>query len=196
MASPLRALLPASALAALALALPAAAQTATDSNFQATGEVRFRVQGGMSTSASYNGVRVVGPAVNVSRRDDGTWAGDLLAGNLDLHTVEGKDKDLKVEGAGFTLVQRQVKDGHELEGLYNGVRFRATIEAKRVKARFGNCSIDVEKKGTVYRGDVGCLQEGQPLPVTGRAVLDLMGDALERGPFPQLGLALMAVLPQ
>jgi hypothetical protein len=64
-----------------------------------------------------------------------------------------------------------------------------------VKARFGVCSVDLERKGTVYRGDVGCIVQGDPLPQTGRAVLDLMGDVLE-APFPQVGLGLMAVLPQ
>lgn len=181
-----------------AAATPAAAQEgAAPGPFEATGEIRFRVQGQITTSASYNADRVVGPAVNVTRREDGTWAGDLLGENLDLHAADAKPQELKVEGAGFTLVQRPLKGGgHELEGLFNGVRFRATVEPKRVKARFGNCSVDVSKKGAVYRGDLGCLEPGQALPRTGSAVLDLMGDALERGPFPQLGLALMSVLPQ
>ncbi len=178
--------------ALLLLAGPAAGQDAGP--FEATGEVRFRVTGGITTSASYNATRVVGPAVNMTQREDGSWAGDLLSENLDLRAI-ADEKSLRAEGSFFTLVQRTSNGKAEIEGQFKGVRFRATVDAKRVKARFGDCSLDVEKKGTVYRGDVGCVVAGESLPQTGRAVLDLMGDAVERVPFPQLGLALMAVLP-
>jgi hypothetical protein len=177
----------------LLVAGPAGGQDAGP--FEATGEVRFRVTGGMTTSASYNATRVVGPSVNMTQREDGSWAGDLLAENLNL-IVSGDEKSARVEGSFFTLVQRTSNGKAEIEGQFKGVRFRASVDAKRVKARFGDCSLDVEKKGTVFRGDVGCIVPGQSLPQTGRAVLDLMGDAVERIPFPQLGLALMAVLPQ
>lgn len=178
--------------ALLLLAGPAAGQDAGP--FEATGEVRFRVTGGITTGASYNATRVVGPAVNMTQREDGSWAGDLLSENLDLRAI-ADEKSLRAEGSFFTLVQRISNGKTEIEGQFKGVRFRATVDAKRVKARFGDCSLDVEKKGTVYRGDIGCVVPGESLPQTGRAVLDLMGDAVERVPFPQLGLALMAVLP-
>jgi hypothetical protein len=182
-------------LAALLLLAAGRAAGQDSGPFEATGEVRFRVTGGITTSASYNATRVVGPAVNMTQRDDGTWAGDLLAENLNLHG-KADQKSARLEGNSFTVVQRADGKKTEIEGQFKGVRFRATVDPKRVKARFGACSLDLVRKGAVYRGDVGCMVEGQTLPQTGNAVLDLMGDAVDHTPFPQLALALMATLPQ
>jgi hypothetical protein len=133
----------------------------------------------------------------MTRREDGTWAGDLLGENLDLHADERAGaKEQKVAGSGFTLVQRPTKDGVEIEGQYRGVRFRADVGPKKVVARFGECSLELARKGTVYRGEVGCLRAGATLPETGRAVMEITGDVLTRVPFPELGLALVAVLPR
>jgi hypothetical protein len=190
--------LPAGVLAAsLLLPAPSVVAQDADSAFEATGEIRFRVSGGITSGASFSSSRVVGPVVNMTRREDGTWAGDLLGENLDLHAEDARAdrNEQKMAGSGFTLVQRPVKDGVEIEGQYKGLRFRVEVKAKRVKGRFGNCSLDLDRKGTVYRGDLGCLIQGAALPETGRAVLELMGDAQDRAPFPQLGIALMAVLP-
>jgi len=190
--------LPAWVLAAsLALPLARAAAQEPDAPFEPTGEIRFRISGGITTSASVNASRVVGPVVNMTRREDGTWGGDLLSENLSLRIEDaGEGKEQKALGSFFTLVQRPQKDGILVEGQFNGVRFRAEVGPKNVKARFGRCSIDAVKKGTVYRGDVGCLYPGLTLPETGRAVLEFMGELSDRAPFPQLALALMAVLPQ
>jgi hypothetical protein len=179
------------------LAVLARAAAAQEEPFEPTGEIRFRVSGGITTSASFNATRVVGPVVNMTRREDGTWAGDLLGENLDLHVDPAEEgKEQKASGSFFTLVQRAGKDSVVAEGLFNGVRFRAEVGPKKVKARFGNCSLDAVKKGTVYRGDLGCLYPGASLPTTGRAVMEFMGEAADRAPFPQLALALLAVLPQ
>jgi hypothetical protein len=194
MAAPVRL----AALLAAALCLfpprPASAQADVREPFDATGEVRLRLTGGQTASAAFNGTRVVGPVVNVTRREDGTWGGDLLGENLDLRLVEGKD--LKATGINFLLVQRQSGETTEVEGLFNGVRFRATLDAKSLTAKFGNCSMDLVRKGGVYRGNVGCIVANQSLPQTDRVVLEFMGEAgATRPPFPQLGIALVSILP-
>src|SRR5690242_12279587 len=72
-------------IVALALALAvgckstgevASEQTAAPAGeFKAQGEIRYR--GG---SASFDETRVVGPHANLSRRSDGSWAGNLMDG--------------------------------------------------------------------------------------------------------------------
>ena len=182
---------------ALALALQpraASAQTDVSETFDATGEIRLRASGAQTASAAFNTVRVVGPLVNVTRRDDGTWAGDLLGQDLDLRFVEGKD--LKVTGTNFLLVQRQSGDRTEVEGLLNGIRFRASLDSKSITAKFGDCSMDLSRKGSIYRGTVGCIQPNTTLPHTDRIQFELLGEAgATKPPFPQFGIALVAVLP-
>jgi hypothetical protein len=182
--------------AALSLLAPrlASAQADPREPFEATGEVRLRLTGGQTASAAFNATRVVGPVVNVTRRDDGTWAGDLLGENLDLRSVEGKGQ--KVTGPNFLLVQSQSGETTEVEGLFNGVRFRATLTAKNITAKFGDCSMDLERRGGVYRGRVGCIVATSSMPRTSNAVMELMGEAGATKPaFPQLGIALVAILP-
>jgi len=173
---------------------PASAQSDATETFDATGEIRLRASGAQTASAAFNTARVVGPLVNVTRRDDGTWGGDLLGQDLDLHLVEGKD--LKVTGTNFLLVQRQSGDRTEVEGLLNGIRFRASLDSKSVTAKFGDCSMDLSRKGSIYRGTVGCIQPNSSLPHTDRIQLELLGEAgATKPPFPQFGIALVAVLP-
>jgi len=184
----------AAALAVTVCLQPSTTSAQADEPFDATGEIRLRTSGGQTASAAFNTSRVVGPFVNVTRREDGTWGGDLLGQDLDLHSVEGKDQ--KVTGTNFLLVQRQSGDRTEVEGLLNGIRFRASLDAKQITAKFGDCSMDLSRKGSIYRGTVGCIQPSSTLPRTDRIQLELLGEAgATMPPFPQFGIALVAVLP-
>lgn len=176
-------------LAAAAMAaLPAFAQNAP---YEPTGEVRF-ITVGMGAGASFDDDRIVGPAVNLTRREDGTWAGDLGGRDLDLHGSGGK-----LVGANVSLSYSQ-KDGRtEVEGLFYGTRIRFSLDAKKFRGRIGACSIDFTRRGGgTYRGDVGCLRAGARLPNTGKARMELLGEAATTTPpLPQLAFALIAILP-
>src|SRR5690242_902387 len=100
------------ALAALLLSpLGGAAQDRPP--FEATGELRFHGYGSVGTSAAFDGERLVGPTVNLTRREDGTWGGDLAGQNMDLEVTERR-----VSGPNVSLALSQ-KDGRtEVEGLF------------------------------------------------------------------------------
>ena len=178
------------ALAALLLtALPAAAQAPP---FEPTGEVRFLGYGSTGTSASFDGERLVGATVNLTRREDGTWAGDLAGQNMDLEV-----SDRRVSGPNVSLLLSQ-KDGFtSVEGLFFNQRFRVTLDAKRLRGRFGECSFDlVRKRDGSFRGNFGCLRPGASFPSSAKATLSLIGAAAEASPpLPQFALALVAILP-
>jgi hypothetical protein len=185
MRSSLRA--PAAALA-LALAAPVAAQ---DTPFEPTGELRF-VGGGFGSGASFDSERIVGPVVNLTRRDDGSWAGDIGGQDLDLHQTKGGLQAPNVN------LKFSSKDGKtRIEGLYFGQRVRVDMDRKKLTARFGSCSMTLERRGApVYRGEIGCLGGGERLPRTARVNLELIGEAAaETPPLPHFALALLAVLP-
>lgn len=175
-------------LAAAIVAAPAAAQEVP---YEPIGEVRF-ITVGMGAGASFDEDRIVGPAVNLTRREDGTWAGDLGGRDLDLHGSDGK-----LVGANVSLNYSQ-KDGRtEVEGLFFGTRIRFSLDAKRFRGRIGTCSIDFTRRGGgVYRGDVGCVRSGTRLPNTGKARMELLGEAAGASPpLPQLAFALISILP-
>lgn len=172
---------------ALAAAAPAAAQ---DVPFEPTGEIRMNGVSGFS-SVSFDQERIVGPVVNLTGREDGTWAGDLGGQDLDLHPVSGG-----LQAPNVTLKFR-TKDGRTtVEGLYFGQRVRIELDAKKLSGRFGSCSMSLKRKGApVYSGDLGCLNAGARLPTAGRVWVELMGEAASSTPpLPQFALALLAVL--
>lgn len=161
-------------------------------DFQATGEVFFDAQGS-GTSVAFSDFRMVGPRVNMTRADDGSWRGNLgdremivkvqpgrITGDgVDLYVVKkgGQPATVSVQGMYF---QRQVwftmKPG-EIQGTTDG----------------GSCSFDLTpaKAPGYWTGGVGC---GGSLRV---GTLQLAGTAADIGapPMPQLVLALLAVLP-
>jgi hypothetical protein len=67
------------------LALTPVPEAPPDLDFQATGEVLTR-----DSSAAFNDWRVVGPHVNLTRREDGTWAGDIAHVNVVLTPSDGR----------------------------------------------------------------------------------------------------------
>jgi hypothetical protein len=175
--------------AVLLSALPAAAQ---ETPFEPTGELRFHGYGSIGTSASYDDGRLVGPTVNLTRREDGTWGGDLGGQNMDLDVTEKR-----VTGPNVSLSVSQKGGRTDVEGLFLNQRFRVSMDGKRLHGRFGECSFDMaRKRGGAFQGDVGCLRRGASFPASAKATLALIGTAAEAAPpLPQFALALVAVLP-
>ncbi len=178
------------ALAALPLlvAPPAAAQGPP---FEPTGELRFHGLGSLGTSASFDDERVIGPTVNLTRREDGSWGGDLAGQNMDLEVSERR-----VTGPNVSLTVSQRGGRTEVEGLFFNQRFRMSVDGKRLHGRFGECSFDMVRKRDAFRGDLGCLRPGASFPSSSKATLTLLGTAAQPAPpLPQFALALMAILP-
>ncbi len=178
----------------LAGALFASRALAQEPAFQPQGEVRFYSTGGMGSGASFDDTRIVGPDVNLTRREDGSWAGDIAG--QDVNLVGGESR---LSGPQVNLTFKQKSGKTDVEGLFYGQRVRISIDPKKLKGRYGSCSFDLSRgRGPpVYRGDVGCLHEGQRLPSAGKAGVELIGEAAgEKPPAVQLGLALVATLPR
>jgi hypothetical protein len=180
----------AAAVLATVLAAPSFAQEAP---FEATGEIRFLAYGASSSGASWSADRVVGPAVNMTRREDGGWAGDLLGRDLSLN-LEGN----RLTGSNVNLLISQKGSRIDVEGLFYNQRVRISLDGKKLQGRMGDCSYDFARTrgGTAYRGDVGCMRQGQRIPAAGKAGIELYGEATSANPpLPQLALALVAILP-
>jgi hypothetical protein len=161
-------------------------------DFEATGEVFFDAQSA-GTSVAFSDFRMVGPRVNMTRADDGTWRGNLggremivkvqpgrITGDgVDLFVVKkpGNASAVSVQGMFF---QRQVwftfKAG-EIQGTTNG----------------GSCSFDLSPGPApgYWTGGVGCGGNVR------MGTLQLTGTAANLGepPMPQLVFALISVLP-
>ncbi len=173
--------------AALLLATATRAQ-----DFKPTGEVQFLASGSSSSSASFDDARVVGPLVNMTRRADATWAGDLKRRDYDLHVEDGH-----LHGPNFDL-HVTTKDGKtSVRGLVDGKRLTFEMDEKGLNARFGACSLDMLSKGPgFFQGEVGCVFRKGGLPSTGQAGLRFSGAAAAfPPPAVQTALALAAVLP-
>ncbi|MGC4000396.1 MAG: hypothetical protein QM767_24325 [Anaeromyxobacter sp.] len=182
----------AAALAALAFLLHAGGAAAQEEEpYEPTGEVRFF---GWSTGAgaTFDVRRVVGPNVNLSRRDNGSWAGDLAGMNVDLEVVGDR-----IRGSNVSLQVTKKKTLIHVEGLFFGARVNLELEPKRFHGRFGACSLDLDRKNMEpYHGNVGCQRVNMATPQTARASLQLFGDAgAAEPPLMQLAFALLAVLP-
>lgn len=177
-------------LAALASAAPGRAQDAAP--FEPTGEIRFRGSGALSTGASFDESRVVGPSVNLTRREDGTWAGDLAGHDLDLRV----QKD-RVTGPNVNITFRTQDGKTRVEGLFFGRRVRVEMDRKKLTGRFGTCSVDLKRRGAQhFQGDVGCFADAASMGSAGKGSLTLYGEAAEETPpMPQFALALVAIMP-
>jgi hypothetical protein len=177
---------------------PAEAQLPADEadrEFNASGELFFLTQGGAGTSAAFGGSRVVGPNVNLSRRDDGSWAGDFAGHSVILSAMTdgltGTGVELHVEARGDTTTIR---------GIVFEQRVSLELTPKRIAGRAGpNCSLDLARHAPgVFEGQLGCIAPAQSRLSGGtvtRATLHLAGDAAAISrPMPQFALALVGVL--
>jgi hypothetical protein len=160
--------------------------------FDPSGELLFVARGAQSAGASFDAERLVGPTVNMSRRDDGGWAGDLGGENIDLEVSEHR-----LTGANVDIHLDRSNDKTTVRGTYFGQRISLEFGPRAVTGRVGACSIDLERKRPgYYEGDVGCVTRGMTMPAIARATLKLAGLAAEvRPPMPQFALALISVLP-
>lgn len=187
----MRSLAPARAVAMAALLTAPLAGAAQSVSFQATGEVFFLGWDSIGSGASYSDDRVVGPNVNLTRREDGGWAGDLLGQNVDLTVtptrLSAPNLDIHLERKGDELTVR---------GNLFGRHFNLEKTPKSVSGRSGNCSFDLSRRQPgVMRGGVGCTDPRSIFPATATGMLKLAGNAAEREPsLPQLALALIAVM--
>ena len=172
------------ALAVLAAAPPVHA-------FDPVGGLDFTVAGLTSAGASFDAERVVGPIVNMSRQEEGGWAGDLNGNDMPLAVTPKK-----LSGAGVSLQIDRSPDALSIEGLFFSHRVRIELTGKKLTGRYGACSFDLKKvKEGLYVGDTGCLRN-RTLPTTGQATFRLVGVAASSDvPMPQLALGLLAVLP-
>jgi hypothetical protein len=179
--------------AALAAALLAAVPSlAQEPPFEATGEVRFLGWGGTGSGAAFDAARIVGASVNLTRREDGSWAGDLAGQDLDLQITPKRASGPNVS------INYETKDGKTLvEGLFFGRRIRIELDRKHLRGRLGACSLDLSRKNPQYlSGEMGCMPAGRSVPQTSRATVQLIGEAgSDKPPMPQLALALVAILP-
>lgn len=177
------------AMTAVAALLAAPAALA----FEPTGAVSFQAPGA-SAGANFDGERVVGPNVNVSREEEGVgWAGDLSGANMALEVSA-----TRLRGASVSLAVERKPGELKVEGMFFGQRVRLELSGKAFTGRYGACSFDLmasPKTPGLYRGDVGCMKGGAS-PATAKAGLRLAGDAAgAEPPLPQTVLALLAVLP-
>jgi len=119
---------PLAALAALALALPAAAE---ELPFASEGEVVFR------GSAAYDASRVRGPKVNLALTRDGKWGGNLLDKDVVLDV-----KPDRISGAGVNLVVSRDAGSLSVEGLVSGIRVRVKATRDRFTGRVGDRQVE------------------------------------------------------
>jgi hypothetical protein len=157
------------------LALTPVPTAPPDPDFRATGEVVSR-----DSSAAFNDWRVVGPKVNLTRRGDGTWAGDLGGADVLLTPSEGR-----LSGAAADL-HFLLRDGQIL-----------------VRGRVGGRDINIRLQpgdGIPTSGGIACRYEGNLVNCDAKAAAERPGIELRglaartRDPvMPQLGLALVAL---
>jgi hypothetical protein len=161
--------------------------------FQATGTVMFHPSGGGASGASFDQDRVVGPGVNMSLDEGGTWSGNL--GDADVVLTVSPQK---LFGAGMSVALSRKDDSLSVEGLAFGQRVRLELDGKKLHGRYGACSFDLKRRSRdVLTGSVGCFRGRRGTsPVTAQATLQLAGDAAEPAPpLPQMVLALLSALP-
>jgi hypothetical protein len=141
--------------------------------FRADGSVQYH-----DRSASFGVDRVVGPFANVSRRTDGSWAGEIAGLNVDVK-VYGPDR---IAGLNLEMnVQRQPTK-LVIAGLFGHGNYRFEISREEVIIRLpGNRAATLKAVGPGRYGQSGILQ--------------LIGDANSLdAQMPQLGLTLLAAL--
>lgn len=142
--------------------------------FVATGAIQAH-----DRSASFSDWRVVGPRVNMTRSDDGSWSGDIFGKSYVLKPGQGK-----VSGAGaelyFVRWGREVVVRGTLEGRTVNVRIlpgEGIPTAAGIACRFDGNLIDCDRKSAAVR---------QGIEFRGQAA------RVAEPPFPQFGLALVA----
>ena len=143
----------------------------------ATSEPDFAAQGEfVSTrgySAAFDATRGVGSRGNVSKRDDGSWAG-MLAGELVTGTVTGE----RITGPNFDFTWSRTDQGLDGRGVVRGEMVRITVEDERLYIRNG------QQNWSLWQTAEGVYQDS-------RSTITLKGQAREL-PMPQTLFSLLS----
>jgi hypothetical protein len=163
-------------------AAPAAAE------FHALGELRSSA----GRSAAFDGWRVVGPEINLSRGADGSWDGSAGPRMSSVHLAPGVGT---LGGPGLSITIERAADGFmEIGGLRHGERFAVRVSPQRLtgKTRDGHCAFEFTRASPGrYDGTAAC---GKDIGYVG---IELLGAAaqVESPVLPQFALALLSTLP-
>lgn len=156
--------------------------------FVATGEFRSSY----GKSAAFDEWRVVGPRVNLTRNEDGSWDGTAGPAMSGFH-LEVKPGHLS--GPNLSLSIQKMADGFvEVGGLFFGDRYwiRASPQKLQGNTHGGRCSFEFKRTSpNLFEGDVACGME------VNRVSIEVRGAAtrVEEPMLPQTALALVAVMP-
>lgn len=141
---------------------PSAAQT----EFKPKGEISW-AEGG----ASWDETRVMGPKINVSRRGDGSWAGEIAGNIIDVNVYPNR-----ISGSNLTMALSKEGEKIVITGQVHAIMVRYEYDGKVLLARTGTKSVTVPRTGPNSFGDI-----------------TLNGEAVSANPpEPQFALALVA----
>jgi len=163
----------------------ATASTAeADSTFEPSGRILVNAPI-RAPSASFDGNRVIGPAINVSRRPDGTWAGWIRGQAVNLE-VKGN----QISDASLTLNVHELPEGVEVRGLWVGGPRSGEIDIRVTPTEFYAREPHIEPPIFLEAAGPGRYGRGAFANAIG-----LEGDAaLPHPPEPQFALALLGGL--
>jgi hypothetical protein len=147
-------------------------QVPPEAQFRATGEVLTH-----GSSVAFNDWRVMGPHVNLTRRSDGTWAGDVDGTDVLLAPSEGR---LSGATADLHFLRREGQ-----------LLVRGTIGGRSINIRV-QIGDGVRTAGGIMCSLQGYLVDCDPKSSASNPGIELRGAAASvRDPvMPQLGLAL------
>ena len=161
-------------------------------DFQASGEVFFDAQSS-GTSVAFSDFRMVGPRVNMTRADDGSWRGNIGDREMIVKVQPGR---ITGDGVDLFVVRKTGKSNAvSVQGMYFQRQVWFTFKAGEIQGTTdgGRCSFDLNPAQApgYWTGGVGCGGDMR------MGTLQLTGTAANLGepPMPQLVFALIAVLP-
>ncbi len=129
-----------------------------------------------ATGASFNGRRVVGPRIDVSKRPDGSWAGRIYEQPVDV-SASGE----QITGSSVSLRIKTTDQGMIVGGTFLGGSVRIVLDDKQIAVTSPQRSFTLARTGPGRYGDEGQLR--------------LDGEAAQlKGPQPQLALALLGTI--
>lgn len=160
-------------LAAACLALGLSACASTDgargtSEFRPTGEVLSS----LGSSVAFNDERIVGPEINLTRRDDGSWAGTINDTLVDIRVKDGN-----LHGIHIDLHWQPIEGGFKAQGLIGQRIVRVQVDEKWLEVQNGRTS------ASLWRTGPGSFEDT-------RGAMRLQGEAQELK-MPQTLLALL-----
>jgi len=171
--------------------LPLPMSTPTEpqaAEFRATGEIRSSI----GKSAAFDGWRLVGPLVNLTRKADGSWEG-TAGPRMSAFRLEVEPGYLR--GPSVSVSIERMADGFvEVGGLFFEDRYWVRISPEKLQGNThsGRCSFEFKRAGPgLFTGDVACGMSVNP------ASIEFLGAAarVEDPILPQVALALLAVMP-